>query len=281
VRPGDEVIVVDSASHSDDARRLAHSSGVRFLRCDLPGASRARNAGWRAAGNDIVAFVDDDVRVTPDWAAGVAAAFAAHPDVDFMTGTTDFLPGEEFTSRPVAIKKDLEPQRFTAGARADLIGHGANLAVRRSALARVGGFDERLGPGTPLRAAEDLDLFDRLLAAGSDGRYEPAAAASHAQWRTRAELLALDWGYGIGSGARVAKLLRVDRPRAVVAARAFFWGWGLYYVGRYARERRPFLTLTSLVRVIGGVAGFARAVVTAPWRADPAACRPPPPAGSH
>ena len=258
--------MVDSASRGDDTQRLAANSGARYVRCDVPGASRARNAGWRAAHHEVVAFIDDDVLATPDWAASVAATCARHPDLDFFTGRTDFVPGEEFTSRSVAIKKDEEPQTFVGNARADLMGHGANLFVRRRALDVVGGFDDRLGPGTRFPAAEDLDLFDRLLAAGCVGRYEPAACALHVQWRNRRQLLALDWGYGIGSGARLVKLLGRDRRRAAVAAGAFFWGWGLRYVLEYLVDRRPFLTTTSLVRVLGGLAGVARALVTRPWR---------------
>jgi glycosyltransferase involved in cell wall biosynthesis len=266
VRTGDEVIVVDSASRGADTRRLAAEFGTRYIRCDVPGASRARNAGWRAAGNEIVAFIDDDVLATPEWAASVAAACADHPDVDFFTGRTDFVPGEEFTSRSVAIKKDAEPELFVGYARSDLMGHGANLFMRRRALAITGGFDDLLGPGTALPAAEDLDLFDRLLAAGCVGRYEPAACALHVQWRNRRQLLVLDWRYGIGSGARLVKLLGQDRRRAVVATYAFFWGWGFHYVLEYLFARRPFLTTTTLVRVFGGVAGVGRALVARPWR---------------
>ena len=76
----------------------------------------------------------------------------AHPDVDFVTGRTDVMPGEELTARPVAVKQDLEAAAFAGDARSDHIGHGANLVVRRRALEAVRGFDERLGPGTPLHA---------------------------------------------------------------------------------------------------------------------------------
>ena len=65
-------------------------------------------------------------------------------------------------------------------------------------LERIGGFDERLGPGTWTEAAEDLALFDRLLHAGGAGRYEPQALVLHEQWRARRAVVRLDWGYGKG-----------------------------------------------------------------------------------
>ena len=46
-------------------------------------------------------------------------------------------------------------------------------------------------PGTPFRAAEDNDLFDRFFAAGYLGRYEPAGNGWHEQWRTRSQLVKL------------------------------------------------------------------------------------------
>ena len=50
-------------------------------------------------------------------------------------------------------------------------------------------------------------MFDRLFLAGSVGRYEPAALAWHDQWRERGDVFALEWRYGTGSGARLAKLV--------------------------------------------------------------------------
>jgi GT2 family glycosyltransferase len=45
------------------------------------GPAAARNAGWRAAEPaDWVAFLDDDVRVGPDWRAALAADLASLPD---------------------------------------------------------------------------------------------------------------------------------------------------------------------------------------------------------
>src|SRR3954470_13792950 len=74
-RPGDDVVVVDSASRDDSTRRVADDAGVRCVRCDVAGVARARNAGLRATEAPIVAFTDDDCLVAPDWVTSVAAAF--------------------------------------------------------------------------------------------------------------------------------------------------------------------------------------------------------------
>ena len=53
------------------------------------------------------------------------------------------------------------------------IASGGNLAVRRDRFLEVGGFDLRMGPGGPGRAAEDIELVARLLAAGARVRWRP------------------------------------------------------------------------------------------------------------
>ena len=45
----DELIVVDSASIAPEVAGVAHAHGATVMREALPGASRARNRGWREA----------------------------------------------------------------------------------------------------------------------------------------------------------------------------------------------------------------------------------------
>ena len=262
LRPDDEMLVVDSASTDRRVREVIEGAGARYVRCDVPGASIARNAGWRNARNELIAFIDDDVRVEPDWAVRIEEVFAAHPDVTFITGRVREPPGDTPSTRAVAIKDDPEPEsldRFTRGS----LGQTANTAVRRSALEAIGGFDELLGPGGALGAiAEDVDLYDRLLGAGFVGRYDPTVSAYHVQWRRRTHLVGLDWRYGVGSGYRLAKVWRLDRPRARLVARATLWDWGLGSVITAVRRRWKSIIVLSSVRVVGMLVGVCRGLVT-------------------
>ena len=251
LRPEDEVVVVDSAS----AVPIAGAT----VRCDRPGASHARNAGVAAATHSIIAFVDDDVRVQAGWPGAIAGAFA-DPSVAFVTGRL-IAPPDVVAERPVAIKDDVLPARLDASA-VGTLGHGGNFAVLRSVFDAVGGFDEALGPGARFRAAEDLDVFDRLLRAGFVGRYEPVALAWHEQWRDRRALLALDFAYGVGAGARLAKLSRCDRHRARIAAEDWVWRSGVRDgVLGSLRQRHEFGAVTALTRLFGTGVGFAAARV--------------------
>jgi glycosyltransferase involved in cell wall biosynthesis len=260
--PDDELIVVDSASVREAEVKEAVADLVdRLVRLEQPGVNRARNAGWRAARHDIVLFTDDDVVVDPGWADAFARTVAAHPDAGFVTGRIDKPPHRENPRRAVAIKRDPDPAVFDRTSVVNL-GHGASMATRREVLARIGGWDESLGAGSRFRSAPEVDLFDRILRAGWLGRYEPESLAYHEQWRDMDEIQVLDYGYGIGQGARLSKLLRADRPRFARATRVAFWDWGLQMaIQEYRRGARK-LAKASLLRVGGTVLGFFRGLVT-------------------
>ncbi|MFD5826494.1 glycosyltransferase family 2 protein [Lentzea sp. NPDC060358] len=114
------------------------------------GPAAARNTGWREARGDWVAFVDDDVVLAPDWKARLAADLEGLPaDV-----------GASQARIVVPLPDDRRPtdaERGTAGlATAHWI--TADMAYRREALARAGGFDERF----PRAYREDAELALRV-----------------------------------------------------------------------------------------------------------------------
>lgn len=254
LRPEDELIVVDSASRHADVAEAAARHGGRVVRCCRPGAARARNAGAATARHALLAFVDDDVRVPSDWAEAMATALS-RDDVAFVTGSVAVPPWQPRAQREVAIYDAPEARPITLASAAPL-GSSANLGVRAEALELIGGFDESLGGGARFQAAEDLDLFDRLLGAGLRGRYDPSVSAWHEQWRTRRQLLVLDWRYGVGAGARLAKLVRTDRRRALRAARESLWVDGFALLWRGIRVWQEFLVLTTALRIAGTAVGF-------------------------
>ena len=235
-------------------------------------ALAARNAGWRAASTDLVAFTDDDCLPRDEWVDALVSAFDRHPLASFVTGRV--VP--DFTGSPrarlhLAVTSRAEPALFNADDDAADIGHGANMAWRRRALEDLGGFDEGLGPGTTLRAAEDVDLFWRALIQGGSGVFEPSATVAHLQWRSRTHHLRLCFGYGVGSGALAVKRWRVEHgvkgPESelswrIVARHAgseLLWRRVVIEVGRNISNRYAMGVLAELAMLAGEVRGVVRA----------------------
>jgi glycosyltransferase involved in cell wall biosynthesis len=251
LREGDELIVVDSASQTASADVAAAEFGARYISDDVPGAGRARNIGWRAARHEIVAFVDDDIIVAPDWADAVRAVFEARPGLAWVTGRVVPPPEQAGSEHPIAVVDAPDPMDHQPRT-ARHEGISGNFAARRDALEPLGGFDELLGPGAHFKGGgDDFDLFDRLIAAGAAGRYEPSILAHHDQWRSKKERLMVDLGYAIGSGARLAKLIRSDRKHARALARELFWRWGLKNLGYCIRKRYEYGALAAVLRLLG------------------------------
>jgi glycosyltransferase involved in cell wall biosynthesis len=261
---GDEIVVVDSGS-SDAATVAAVTAryDARLVRSDRAGASLARNLGWQAASQDLIAFIDDDVRVHPGWAAAMVAGFD-DAAVEFVTGGVVVPVDQQGAERPVAITSRTVRTRLDRSTDGDL-GATANLGIRRRALQAVGGFDERIGPGTWAASAEDLDLFDRLFRHDYLGMFEPLARAEHDQWRTRGQLLALDWRYGKGMGVRLAKLRAWDKPRARRLTKEALVTQGARSVVQDLLHGYEFGALTVAARTLATVLGMA---VGAARRAD-------------
>lgn len=231
--PTAEVVVVDSAGSDPGTPRVCAERGVRLLRADRPGTSRARNLGWRAATTACVAFTDDDCLPQPGWEAALRRAFEG---ADVVTGA---VHPDRAVAAPVSLLLDPVARPLTVD---EPVGHGCNAAFRREILHKIGGFDERLGPGTAFPGSEDHDLLRRALTGGAVGRYAPDAVVVHRQWRTRRSALATSFRYGVG-------LAGSGRARHAVVQE----GWRAAV--RDARAGYRTGVLVGVARAAGGLAG--------------------------
>jgi HAD superfamily hydrolase (TIGR01662 family) len=156
--PGPVVVVDDRADGPDLLPELEDLpiADLTVLRSGGGGPARARNLGWRHTSTPWVSFLDDDVVTDPGWSARL---------VRDLAGVGAGVAGSQGRVR-VPQPGDRRPtdwERSTAGL-AEATWITADMSYRRSALAAVGGFDERF----PRAFREDADLGLRV--SGTQGR---------------------------------------------------------------------------------------------------------------
>ncbi len=184
-----EVVVVDNGSTDgtpETLRQLEAEGKLRIVFEPIPGATRARNAGARAARGEVIAFVDDDALPSDGWLTALLAPFE-NPRVAAAGGRVRLrfagaLPAWWDAALATYLAAyDLGPEPADLGARPWYDSpRGLNLAVRRDALLAVGGFNLRLGPRADRPSVgEESDLCLRLLARGWEIRYVPGAVVEH------------------------------------------------------------------------------------------------------
>jgi GT2 family glycosyltransferase len=118
---------------------------------------------------------------------------------------------------PILVGRDGEvpellfarPERLSHREGFRIYGMGANFAARRSVFRRVGGFDEVLGGGGPLKSSQDYDFQYRVFRAGAIVLLCPTVMVDHYGLRTYGD----QWpatlrAYGFGDGAFYFKHVR-------------------------------------------------------------------------
>jgi glycosyltransferase involved in cell wall biosynthesis len=188
---GFEIVVADNGSTDDTSAvvtETARASGaaVVYLSVATPGKSHAVNAALAVARGDLLAFTDDDVRPEPEWLARLVEALE-RPGVDFVAGrvlpTWETIPPAWMSPAlygVLAIPDNGTTPMDITSLSSGVMPIGANMAVNRRVVDRIGGLRVDLGKleGT-LRTGEDHEFFLRMLGAGFHGRYEPRALVHH------------------------------------------------------------------------------------------------------
>ncbi|HEX4490320.1 MAG TPA: glycosyltransferase [Acidimicrobiia bacterium] len=164
-----EVVVVDNASTDDTPRALRELVArspltLRTLVETTPGPAATRNAGWKAARGEVIAFVDDDCVPDPDWLSSGLDAMRADARLGVVQGQTRKPEGEPLGDWSVWRQITAPTPYFEA----------CNIFYRRAALAETPGFDEGIG-----NYGEDCAAGWAVIAAGWRRGFAEAALAYH------------------------------------------------------------------------------------------------------
>ena len=250
-----EVVVSDQSvgpKTRDAVERLtSRELPIRYVRARPGGLGAAQNDAVAATTSSVVAVLDDDCVADRGWIATLAHAFS-DPTLAFVSGRVLPLgPGQPGTYA-VASRTSTKRLELNAATLPWDAGSGNNFAFRREWFNRIGGCDERLGPGSPGRGGLDMDLFRRLLRAGARGRYEPEALVLHER-TSRGGRLARRFPYGYGMGACCMLWLKQgDREALRVLHR-----WLAMRSGRlgYSLVHLDWLAIHEELLVLSGTAG--------------------------
>ncbi|GAB4297343.1 MAG: hypothetical protein Kow0090_12590 [Myxococcota bacterium] len=209
-----EIIIVDNNADKTTFDRVSEylsehkeeisqfNTIVRLVQERRRGLSFARNTGIRAARAPIIAFTDDDIIVENYWLSAILDTFQ-ESEVQGVFGFTRSATDDYL----LCTKTDSKVCDYRNTSSLWEMGHGNNMAFRRAALLEAGLFDETLGAGSRYKAAEDTDLFYRMLKRRFLLRYQPAARATHYGHLHDEDPVKKLQQYDIGAAAFAAKYL--------------------------------------------------------------------------
>jgi GT2 family glycosyltransferase len=202
-----EIVVVDDGS-DDGTLEVAEAaaSGGEVIIVRSPsngGCPHARNLGLRQAKGEVVAFIDADGFAAPDWLRELVAIFESDASIGGVASTVFFdgnplvingaggIVNRQGWAADLSMNESYEWAEIASEA---LYPMGCGMAVRRSAIERVGPFDDRM-----LNYYDDVDYGVRLWRSGYRVVVAPDAWVDHA--------------FGQAGGDTVRKQLLCERHR--------------------------------------------------------------------
>jgi GT2 family glycosyltransferase len=178
------VLVVENG-HRGDTERVVRQAPpeleAQYLFEPVGNKCRALNGALARIADGLVVFLDDDVRMRTDLLDVYAAAARCSGPGRFFGGPVqpdyEEPPPAWLTTFLPPSARQWSPDESTLRTKPFFLGF--NWAAFAEDLRRVGGFDERLGPGTDVGIGDESDLQRRLVAAGVTAMCVPQALVHH------------------------------------------------------------------------------------------------------
>jgi glycosyltransferase involved in cell wall biosynthesis len=251
-----DLLVIDQSDGPETERELARFAAdprLRYRRSRARGKGAALNEGLALAAHEIVVCTDDDCEAPPGWVAAMAAVLTQKSEAALVFCNVVPVPHDATQGYVPAYQRSANRELRRIQETCAGHGLGAGMALRRSAVLGLGGFDESVGPGARFPSGDDWDIEHRLLLKGWTIFETADVCVVHDGFRTFSEGRAhtrRDW---TAIGAVCAKPLRAGYWRAAVVP---LWVFGVDAlwppVADVLHLRRP----RGLIRITGFVSGF-------------------------
>ena len=192
---GYEILVVDNGS-TDDTQQVLIRYKKKFSCSFLyeieknPGAAIARNRIVRKSDSEIIAFIDDDVKVEKEWLSALVEAYRRWPNASAVGGKAN-LVFEGPCPYWVQAKERQRLSEIDLGNKmmllsADQTLYSLNLSFRKKAFNQWGLFREDLDrKGDRLLNGGETELLKRFQKKGAKIYYDPAMSVNHYVFSSR------------------------------------------------------------------------------------------------
>ena len=240
--PSKDILVVDNNSATGETREIASQFGVAYALASRPGLSAARNQAIASSAGEIIAFVDDDCQVQAGWLDAIRDGFS-DPSVGCVVGRAishrpnavqhqfDLFARGWCVDRPVLV----EPSSGTSFRLPNVIGVGANMAIRRVVLLASNGFPERLAS-----CGDDYYIFLRSLRLSWSLLYRPDSLVFEEHRATVRDHVRrmLDYGYCTTESLACVASEEPQRWRVFALSAVRIWIGSLRSIARSLRGAR-------------------------------------------
>jgi GT2 family glycosyltransferase len=224
------IFVIDQSTTEESKALLAQLEGITYIPTDTIGLSAARNIAIEAAhqaGFTFLVFTDDDCLVPRNYIEAMTAELAQDDSIALVYANVTAAQHNASLGAVPTYERTGRLWVRTLTQKKDAWGIGAAMAVRVSAMCKIGGFDTSLGAGARFPAGEDWDIALRALLFGYTVVETDTVSVLHYGFRSFSETAELNRRDGIGGGAAMGKLLRL-RPREI--APLFFYAfWHFFF----------------------------------------------------
>lgn len=235
-----EVIVVDDGSTDGTSEALVQTVDPRLtvIPQSNRGSSAARNTGISAARGEYVAFLDGDDLWTRDKLERHVRFLESHPATDMAFSLSRIIDefGRSTGRSSQRVSGTISFRRLMLE---NVVNNGSATVLRRSALNRVGGFDEYL------RACVDYDLWLRIsLLRPGNVHCIPEYLT---MYRMRSGQITKDWRRMEKAWLQMVEKVRSQAPKQVSAVEASARGRLYRYLSYIAYESSEFRESASLL----------------------------------
>ncbi|MDA8744743.1 glycosyltransferase [Rubripirellula amarantea] len=179
------VVENDSSQCLEDVvKSFSGSMPIRYLFHNHGNKSEALNLVLRQSDEDLLVFLDDDIRLSDNVLQSYAKAFVEYPERTIFGGPVEvdyeISPSPDFFPYMTGSTKGWRPLGYNGWLEGKPKFLGCNWAARRIELLDAGGFDPDFGPGSKSGATgQESAAQAALMRKGAKSRYLADACVWH------------------------------------------------------------------------------------------------------